>query len=100
MNHDQILRALKAHDQEFRLAGVVSVSLFGSVVHGESNPGDVDIATRLGEQFSHGGYNYFGRLENLEQQPIQLPVLKIESTETAQLPYDQPAHRIEERWNG
>lgn len=93
-------RIPSAHDQEFRLAGVVSVSLFGSVAHGESNPGDVNIAVRLGENFSHGGFNYFGRLEDLEQQLTQLPVFKKKSTETAQLPYDQPARRIEERWNG
>ena len=71
MNRDQILRALKAHEQEFRIAGVVSVSLFGSMARGESNPGDVDIAVRLGENFSHGGFNYFGRLEDLEQQLTQ-----------------------------
>jgi hypothetical protein len=29
MNRDQVVRALKAHEQEFRAAGVVSVSLFG-----------------------------------------------------------------------
>ena len=41
MNRDQVIRALKAHEQELRAAGVVSVSLFGSTARGESDPGDV-----------------------------------------------------------
>ena len=31
MNRDKALRALRAHEQEFRAAGVVSVFLFSSV---------------------------------------------------------------------
>lgn len=48
------------------MAGVESVSLFGSVARGEDSPGDVDLAVRLGEGFSAPGLNYFSRLSELE----------------------------------
>ena len=72
MNRDQVIRALKAHEQELRAVGVVSVSLFGATARGEPDPGDVDIAVRLAENFSHGGFDYFGRLEDLEQHLSQM----------------------------
>jgi predicted nucleotidyltransferase len=31
MERDHVIAALKAHEQELRMAGVLSVSLFGSV---------------------------------------------------------------------
>ena len=34
MEREQVIAALRAHEQEFRAAGVVSVSLFGSVARG------------------------------------------------------------------
>lgn len=48
------------------------MSLFGSAARGESGARDVDIAVRLGDGFSRGGFDYFGRLEELEQQLSQL----------------------------
>jgi predicted nucleotidyltransferase len=81
MNRDQVIRALKAHEQELRAAGVVSVSLFGSTARGESDPGDVDIAVRLAESFSHGGFDYFGRLEDLEQDLSELLGCKVDVVE-------------------
>jgi predicted nucleotidyltransferase len=81
MNRDQVIRALKAHEQDLRAAGVVSVSLFGSTARGESDPGDVDIAVRLAESFSHGGFDYFGRLEDLEQHLSQLLGCKVDVVE-------------------
>jgi predicted nucleotidyltransferase len=42
------------------------VSLFGSVARGEHSAHDVDVAVRLGENFSAPGFNYFGRLSELE----------------------------------
>jgi uncharacterized protein len=59
MNRAQVIRALQAHEQELRAAGVVSVSLFGSTTRGEPDPGDVDIAVRLDENFSRGGFDLF-----------------------------------------
>jgi predicted nucleotidyltransferase len=67
MERDQIIAALKAHEQELRIAGVVSVSLFGSVARGENSEHDVDVAVRLGKDFSAPGLNYFSRLSDLEE---------------------------------
>jgi predicted nucleotidyltransferase len=81
MNRDQVLCALKAHEQELRAVGVVSVSLFGSTARGECDPADVDIAVRLAESFSHGGLDYFGRLEDLEQHLSRLLGCKVDVVE-------------------
>ena len=81
MDRDQVIRALKAHEQELRTAGVMSVSLFGSTARGESDPRDVDIAVRLAENFSHGGFDYFGRLEDLEQHLSRLLGCKVDVVE-------------------
>jgi predicted nucleotidyltransferase len=45
---------------------VLSVSLFGSLARGESVTNDVDLAVRLGGNFSARGLDYFGRLSELE----------------------------------
>jgi uncharacterized protein len=66
MERHQVIAALKAHEQELRSAGVLSVSLFGSVARGESSAHDVDVAVRLGENFSAPGLHYFSRLSELE----------------------------------
>lgn len=42
---------LRENEPELKAAGVVSVSLFGSTARGEFDPGDVDIAVRLGADF-------------------------------------------------
>lgn len=76
-----MIRALKAHEQELRAAGVVSASLFRSTARGEPGPADVDIAVRLGENFSHGGFSYFGRTEDLEQRLSQLLNCKVDVIE-------------------
>src|SRR6266571_506248 len=68
MSREQLLGALKAHEQELRAAGVVSVSLLGSVARGESPAHDVDVVVRLGENFSEPGLDYFSRLDKLEEQ--------------------------------
>jgi predicted nucleotidyltransferase len=81
MSRDQVIRALKVHEQELRAAGVVSVSLFGSTARGESDPGDFDIAVRLAESFSHRGFDYFGRLEDLEQRLSELLGCKVDVVE-------------------
>ena len=67
MERDHIIAALKAHEPELRTAGVLSVSLFGSVARGEASAHDVDVAVRLGENFSAPGLNYLSRLSELEE---------------------------------
>jgi predicted nucleotidyltransferase len=52
MERDQVIAALKAHEEELRMVGVLSVSLFGSVARGENSAQDVDVAVRLGANFS------------------------------------------------
>lgn len=61
-----VLDSLRAHEAELRALGVRSLALFGSVARGEATAGsDVDLVVRLGPGFSKGGFDYFGRLEEL-----------------------------------
>ena len=66
MERDRVIAALKAHEQELRTAGVLGLSLFGSVARGEDSTHDVDVAVRLGKNFSEPGLSYFSRLSELE----------------------------------
>jgi predicted nucleotidyltransferase len=66
MERDHVLAALKAHEHELRTAGVLSISLFGSLARGEYAPQDIDLAVRLGENFSARGLDYLSRLNELE----------------------------------
>ena len=69
MNREQIIATLRIHEPELKAAGVLSVSVFGSAVRGDAmEESDIDVAVRLAENFSSGGFDYFGRLEELEQQ--------------------------------
>jgi len=43
------------------------VSLFGSVARGDDSAHDVDLAVRLGEDFSAPGLDYLSRLSDLEE---------------------------------
>ena len=78
MNRDQVIATLREHEQELKAAGVVSVSLFGSTARSEADPGDVDIAVRLDGNFSHGGFDYFWRLEQLQQRLSRLLGCKVD----------------------
>ena len=81
MSREEAIRALRAHERELRAAGVIGASLFGSTARGESAPGDVDIAVRLSKDFSRGGFDYFGRLEDLEQRLSSLLGCKVDVVE-------------------
>jgi len=66
MKRDEVIAKLRAHESELRAAGVVSVSVFGSVARGDDREGsDVDVVVRLTEEASRGGFDYFGRLDVL-----------------------------------
>jgi predicted nucleotidyltransferase len=67
MERADIVAALKAHEEELRAAGVLSLSLFGSVARGETSANDVDVAVRLGGSFSARGLRYFSRLNDLQE---------------------------------
>jgi predicted nucleotidyltransferase len=67
MDRDHVIAALRAHETELRSAGVVTLSLFGSIARNEPAPHDVDIAVRLGGNFSRPGLDYIRCLDRLEQ---------------------------------
>jgi predicted nucleotidyltransferase len=82
MNRDQIITALRTHQSELKAAGVLSASIFGSTARGEAeDDSDVDVAVRLAESFSAGGFDYFGRLEELERQLSRMLGCKVDVVE-------------------
>ena len=92
MERDRVIASLREHEQEFRAAGVLSVSLFGSVARGEDETHDVDVAVRLGESFSSPGLDYFGRLAELEQRLSEILGCKVDVVEE---PARKPRLQIE-----
>ena len=82
MNCEQVIAKLRTHEQELKAAGVVSVSVFGSTARGDAgDDSDVDIAVRFTENFSRGGFDYFGRLEELERQLSRMLGCKVDVVE-------------------
>ncbi len=81
MNRDQVIQALKAHEQDLRAAGVASVSLFGSVARGEDRTRDVDVVVRLGDNFSEPGLDYFSRMDELEDRLTKILGCKVDVIE-------------------
>jgi len=81
MERERVMAALKAHEQEFRMAGVVGVSLFGSVARGENPTHDVDVVVRLGENFSKPGLDYFSSLNELEHRLSEILGCKVDIIE-------------------
>lgn len=66
MDRAEVIRTLNAHRSRLNARGVISLSLFGSTARGEAVSGsDVDVAVRLSDSFSSGGFDYFGKLEEL-----------------------------------
>ena len=81
MERERVIAALKAHEAELRAAGVMGVSLFGSVARRENSTHDVDVAVRLGENFSQPGLDYFRRLEDLERRLSAILACKVDIVE-------------------
>jgi len=77
---DDIIAALREHKQELRAAGVVSLSVFGSTARGDADP-DSDVAVRLADDFSHGGFDYFGRLQELKEHLSRILGCKVDVVE-------------------
>ena len=66
MRREQIISALRAHEQELKQAGIASLSLVGSVARGDEQPdSDIDVVARLTDDARRGGFAYFGRLDRL-----------------------------------
>jgi predicted nucleotidyltransferase len=78
MNREHIIATLRAHAPELKALGVVSLSLFGSTARGEAKPADVDVAVRLSEEFSSGGFDYFYQLDQLELRLSKLLGCKVD----------------------
>jgi len=81
MYRDQVIGALRTHEQELRAAGVVSVSLFGSVARGEDPTHDVDVVVRLGKKFSEAGLDYINRLDALEHRLSEILGCRVDVVE-------------------
>ena len=61
-----LLAILRSHEAEFRAQGVETITLFGSLARDDAtDASDVDLAIRPGAGFSSGGFDHFGRLEDL-----------------------------------
>lgn len=71
----------KAHEQELRSSGVVSVSLFGSVARGENLANDVDVVVRLGKAFSAPRLDCFSRMDDLEERLTAIPEYPVDVVE-------------------
>jgi predicted nucleotidyltransferase len=68
MDREHAMATLRSCEPELKAIGVLSASVFGSVARGDAGPdSDVDVVVRLGENFSRGGFDYFGRLEELQR---------------------------------
>jgi uncharacterized protein len=62
MDRPAVIEVLKSHEAEFRMLGIVRLSLFGSTARGEaSKRSDVDIAVEM-----NPGPRGFARLERLD----------------------------------
>ena len=81
MTRKEAIAILRRHEPELKAAGIVSASLFGSTARGESDPGDVDIAVRLNERFSTGGFDYFWQRDQLRENLSKLLGCKVDIVE-------------------
>lgn len=82
MNRELVIATLRSHEPELKAAGVLSASAFGSTARGDAGvDSDVDVAVRLGEEFSSGGFDYFGRLEEPGRQLSRMLGCKVDVVE-------------------
>ena len=66
MDWNAVIARLRAHRSRLNELGIEGVSLFGSVARGDAAEGsDIDLAVKLGDCFSRGGFDYFARMEAL-----------------------------------
>ena len=66
MDREQVRNALRASEPDLKALGVLSASIFGSVARGDANDeSDIDVAVRLSDRFSNGGFDYFDQMESL-----------------------------------
>jgi uncharacterized protein len=66
MRREEVLATLRAHEAELRDAGVLTLSVFGSVARDDAGvASDVDVLVRLDEAVRRSGFRYFGQLATL-----------------------------------
>ena len=76
---ESALATLRACEPELKAIGVLSAALFGSVARGDAGPdSDIDVAVRLGGNFSTGGFDYFWQLEQLQKRLSRLCGCKVD----------------------
>jgi predicted nucleotidyltransferase len=78
MDRAQVIAVLRRCEPEFKAAGVESISLFGSIASDETAPSDLDVAVRLTNDFSAGGFDYFYQLDELEHHLSRLLGCKVD----------------------
>ena len=68
MDRQSIVERLREHEVELRRAGVLSLSLFGSIARDDARAAsDVDVAVRLSDDFAVGGFESLRRLQALRE---------------------------------
>ena len=64
MNRDEVISKLRAHEAELKAAGIVRLSVFGSVARGDNSPeSDVDLLADF-DKTKHYTLLTMGRIEN------------------------------------
>ncbi len=109
MRRNDAIAKLRAHEAELRDAGVVALSVFGSVARDDAgDASDVDVLVRLDDAVRYSGFRYFGRLATLSEQPATSwaptstwwrsrcarNACAARSSRTASLPSEHPALRF------
>jgi predicted nucleotidyltransferase len=78
MERDRGLSIIREHTDELRAAGVLRLSLFGSVARDEATAeSDVDVVVHLEDAIMKSGFGYFGAMEDVRlklQEIIGRPV--------------------------
>jgi uncharacterized protein len=82
MDREHAIAMLRDYEPELKAIGVVSASVFGSVARNDAGlDSDVDVAVRLSQNFSEGGFDYFSRLEELERRLSSILGCKVDVIE-------------------
>jgi len=80
---EQVIQALRAHEQELQEAGIRKLSLFGSVARGDATPdSDVDLLAELDPQARIGLFRLVAlerRLSEVLGRPVDLLVEPVEA---------------------
>jgi predicted nucleotidyltransferase len=77
----ELLAVLRAHEAELRAQGAETITVFGSLAHGEAtDASDVGLAIRPSAELSSGG-SIFARLEDLRERLAALLECEVDLVE-------------------